>query len=225
METAAKAAGRALANSHSISPTRLDNKSLRVALADRLSLSEATDAVGRLIARYPNGGQGAGRGYIGGLAAVLLEYPKMIAMRCDDPVRGVPREVKFLPTPSDLIAWCERETKELRRPVDVEDYDAKLRREARERAEAAALLQADRERRPNYAELKAARGPNWGLSQTNSLRPTDAGVQRETIIKANERGHEAMCAHYGVPVNSTASPALLIALGKLDPRKRQEAAE
>lgn len=153
-------------------PTNYASGSLRKALTERMTPSEAVEAVGRLIERYPNGGASAGDGYIGGLSAVLMHYPRSVALRCHDPMKGVPAETKFLPTPSDLIAWCERETESMRRPVEAEDRTTKLAREAQERAEDEDRWQKARLTRPTLDDLKAKYGPNWGLHPEGPARPS-----------------------------------------------------
>jgi len=75
-------------------------------LADRLIFSEAVKLVGQLLACYPNGG-GQEKSYIGALAAVLVEYPRMVAQECCDVTKGVARKTRFLPTPADLVAFCD----------------------------------------------------------------------------------------------------------------------
>lgn len=98
---------RASASSPSKWPTKYASGKLRQALVDRLTLSEAVDAVGRLISAFPNGGQQSSKGYIGALSALLLEYPRQIALECADPVKGVARATKFLPTIADIVGWCD----------------------------------------------------------------------------------------------------------------------
>lgn len=95
--------------------TTRDGSKLQRALLDRLLLSEAIDIVGRTLDLFPNGRTNAGKSYIGGLAAVLMEYPRQVAMRAASPVHGVARDTTFLPTPAVLIAWCERETAPMQR--------------------------------------------------------------------------------------------------------------
>lgn len=121
--------------------------------------------VAKLISCYPNGGSQAGDGYIGALAAILVTYPRVVAQLSADPLRGVPRECKFLPTPADVIAWCERETAALRRPVDAEDRYSKHRAEAQQRRQDEELLVEQRKQRPTLDELRAKHGPNWGITQ------------------------------------------------------------
>jgi hypothetical protein len=174
-----------------------------------MTLSEATDAVGRLISRYPNGGQGAGRGYIGGLSAVLLEYPRSIALRCDDPLRGVPRDVKFLPTPSDLIAWCERETEDLRRPVDREDRDVKMRAELERRIAEDQALEHDRATRPTLSELQEKHGLNWGINAADPINPQARENARTALDRANRSLLERENAAAGMDPGSNVSAALV----------------
>lgn len=52
-------------------------------------------------------------GYLATLADLLMRYPMQVAVRACDPVHGIPRETRFLPTPADIVGWCERETKPL----------------------------------------------------------------------------------------------------------------
>ncbi len=210
METVADAVGKALVNSRSSSPTRRENGSLRQALADRLLLSDALEHVEKLLRAFPNGGANAGKGYIGALASALAEYPRMVAIRCCDPVHGVSRETRFLPTVADVVAFCERETADMRKPVETEDRDARILREMAERAEAEAKLQAERATRPTIDEMKAKHGPNWGLTPTGHAPPR--ALSREYMQKINQRIHEAELKHYGMPPDSNVSAALVIAL-------------
>ncbi len=171
METVATAVGKALATAPANSLNRLGNRSLRQALSDRMLLSDALECVRKLVRAFPNGGANAGDGYIGALAATLAEYPRMVAVKCCDPVHGVSRETRFLPTVADVVAFCERETAGMRGPVEREDRDARILREMAERAEAEAQLQAERAARPTIDEMKAKHGPNWGLTPSEPAPP------------------------------------------------------
>lgn len=133
-------------------------------MTDRLSQGEALRAVGEMLAAFPNGSPANAKGYIGALAAVLGDYPKSVALRCADPAKGVSRETRFMPTVADLVAFCERETAELRGIVDREDHHAGLARQQQERAEADAIAAAKRAARPSYDDLKAKYGPDWGIT-------------------------------------------------------------
>lgn len=116
--------------------TTRDGSKLQRALLDRLLLSEAIDIVGRTLDLFPNGRTQAGKSYIGGLAAVLMEYPRQVAMRAAGPVHGVARDTTFLPTVAVLIAWCERETA----PMNREYQSAKRAAEQIEHRERDAVV-------------------------------------------------------------------------------------
>lgn len=93
---------------------------MRQAYSDRMTMPEAIEAVGRMIAAYPNGGGNAGKSYIGTIAAMLTQYPKSIAVQCANPLSGVARETRFLPTVADVVAWCEPRADAVRQRVDRE---------------------------------------------------------------------------------------------------------
>lgn len=163
---------RVLATSVGGSPQRRANSSIRAVLDDRMTLSEAIEAATRIIDGYPNGGRDAGKGYIGALAAMLASYPRQVATACSDRVNGVIRDCKFLPTPADIVSWCEHRTDSLRQQDDrqwrlakqFEEREAYLRRETIERP-----------RRLSIAELKQKYG-DW---QRGWLSPEDCTQVRE----------------------------------------------
>lgn len=199
---------------------------MRQALAERLMLSEALDVVTALIERYPNGGAAAERGYIGGLAAVLVEYPASIARRAADPLKGVPKACRFLPTPADVIAWCEGEIADMRAPVAREDLDAKFARERAERRE-------DAERWEKLRASPAGKYVADGLtSLANELRAGPAEADKrahathiQQLDKANRRTFERDCAAAGVDPERGVSPALLRQIEERREAEQREAAE
>src|SRR5436305_3824599 len=103
--------------------TSYEPKSVRAAMSDRMSYSEAVEAVGKLIGAFPNGSPANAKGYIGALAAVLVDYPRVVSSKCADPLQGVARETRFLPTVADLVGWCEREKASLQQIVDRDDFN------------------------------------------------------------------------------------------------------
>ena len=110
-----------------------------------MTISEAIEAANKIIRAFPNGGNGAGQGYIGALAATLGSYPKSVALRCADPVRGVTRDCRFLPTVADIVGWCERETAPLYRQAASAVRIAEqleLREQERPSAESCARVEA-----------------------------------------------------------------------------------
>lgn len=124
--------GKALSNVATSSPSKRASSSVQRVLNERMTLSEAIEAVTEMIGRYANGGAQAGDSYIGALAATLCSYPRQVAMRCASRT-GVTAQCKFLPTDADVIAWCERDTAPLYRDAERE-YRLKEQFELREQA-------------------------------------------------------------------------------------------
>lgn len=143
-----------------------------------------------MIRGYANKGQ-ADKGYLGAIAEVLTKYPRSIALRSAD-INGVPRETKFLPTPADVIAWCERETAAMRKPVDTADHYAAIAEQSRKLADEQAAWEEKRKARPHINELRAKYGPNWGIQQHHDDPATKAKSDKQ-LAEANER---AMLAEY-----------------------------
>ena len=59
-----------------------------------------------MIRGYGNTGA-AGTSYIGAIAQLLTQYPRSVALACADPKKGVAASTRFLPTPGDIVPWCE----------------------------------------------------------------------------------------------------------------------
>lgn len=179
-------------------------------MADRMSYSEAVESVGRLIAAFPNGSPANAKGYIGALAAVLVDYPRVVAAKCSDPLKGVARETRFLPTVADLVGWCERERAGLQGIVDREDHAAAVATKARELAQHESALAAARKTRPTLQEMQKEHGPNWGIGAAEKQDLIVKEAQRATLVKANRRAFEAECKAAGVdPAHMTISPSLM----------------
>jgi len=105
-------------------PTKRGNTSVKRALSDRLTPSEAIEAAGQMISGYPQA-KDAPKSYIGAVADLLTRYPRAVALQCADRFDGVPRETKFLPTPAEIIAYCERKVRPLYEDAEREDRIAK----------------------------------------------------------------------------------------------------
>ena len=164
-------------------------------------LSEAIEAATAIIERYPNGGANAGDSYIGALAAMLASYPRQVAMRCADPVRGIVRTCKFLPTVADVVAFCEREVTPL--------YDEAKR----ERLIAAQLAERERSEtdRPSpeqIARVEAMRRevvehltrPNAAAIAVREKKAAASRQQRIAEIYAEWKGEEAPTIA-GIPIS------------------------
>jgi len=140
-------------------------------LADRMMLSECVELVHRMMTAYSD--RSADDGYIGAIASVLAEFPRVVAVKASSPVHGVPRECKqFKPTAGQVADWCEREVEFYRRMAD---------REGAPRLPAPVM---DRGPRLSIDELRARHGPNWGLKDMRTAtarRPVAAPTNDELL--------------------------------------------
>lgn len=170
-------------------------------------MSEAVDLVGTMLATYPR--SDVSDSYIGAMAAVLCDYPRQIAMSCCNPLKGVVRECKFVPTIADVVAWCEPKKQELH-----SDYSQSNRwekaiatagvRRAQERAE-----REERERRlgPKLGSLRS------DLCKRYSIRDVppgwDAGDCCRAAHRLGARFHDEVEKLLGGPPADTAFGAVL----------------
>lgn len=208
---------------------RYDVRSVRTALTDRLTLTEALEVVGEIIDCYPNGPKLAGKGYIGAMAeGVLCKYPAVIARGASDRLTGVVAESEFLPSVAKLVAWLNRKTEEMRRPVDIEDHHMRIQREMMERRIEEEQREDARKKRPSLEELRAKHGPNWGLKgisdieqqRINEVKERVARRQMEANTRMAERewlarGEEPMYATEGMII----SPELADVINEQDKRR------
>lgn len=145
-----------------------------------MTLSEAIEGATKIVDGYPNGGRDAGKGYIGALAAMLASYPRQVALKCSDRVHGVIRDCRFLPTPADIVAWCEPKTESLRNEHARELQVATLL-EQREQD----LQTGTQARRLSIEELKEKYG-DWTAGRNHG------GTERELADEARARLVEAV---------------------------------
>jgi hypothetical protein len=103
------------------SPTKCAPKSAKQELTDRLLPSEAINLVSALVGAYPNGQPHDPKGYIGTIARLLCQFPRRIATECADPIHGVTRKTKFLPTVAEVAEWCEPKIADMHRTTARED--------------------------------------------------------------------------------------------------------
>lgn len=216
---------KALAISRVTLPNRRDPSSVRAALSDKPFLSEAIDVVSSMLRGYANGGANASGSYIGALGEVLSHYPRMIALRAGDLLTGVPRDTKFLPTPADVISWCERELEEWRTIVARDDREKALLAEAKQRAEKEAGLADARKIRPTLQQMQDQHGPNWGIREEDRIAAEAKEKQTALFERANRITLERSRQAYGKPTG-IASPELVRLLDeKRNPPQPAEAAE
>jgi hypothetical protein len=93
----------------------------------------------------------------------LQQFPRAIAIRCANPLKGVAATTRFKPTVADLTAWCQREVDNLQEIVDRADLDKRLREERTAALFEEQRLTEERKTRPSLDELRAKHGPLWGL--------------------------------------------------------------
>lgn len=127
---------RQAANSRSVSRPRPDAASLRQALAERMTSSEALEAVSGILACYEYGVRD--NSYIGALASALMYFPRQVALQCADPLCGIARaHPERAPNVGHVIAWCER----AQAPLFMQLYEAKREPERVDRSERPTLEQ------------------------------------------------------------------------------------
>lgn len=171
-------------------------------------MSDAVEAVGKLVDAFPNGRSQAPKSYIGALAATLCTYPRQVAAQCADPLRGVARDTRFLPTIADIVAWCEREKAALQQIVDRDDYNAELAKKARELQQQESEHSAARKTRPTLQQMQEKYGPNWGISGAEKEDLIVKAARAETMKKANTLTFERECKAAGVDPALGVSPTL-----------------
>jgi len=92
-----------------------------------LTSAEAIAATSQLLAAFPHVKSTSPAGFIGAVAALLTEYPRQVALKCANPVKGIARECKFLSI-AELVEWCEREKASLERLTKSTETIEKPRR-------------------------------------------------------------------------------------------------
>jgi hypothetical protein len=191
----------------------LKPQSVRAALNDHLTGAEAIKVVGQMMRGYPNRA-GAGDSYIGALAEILQHYPRCVASLAGDLVKGVPAETRFLPTPADVIAWCEREVVPLRKIVQRDDDQQALAKRTAAAAEADRKAADARAVRPTYDELRAKYGPTWGIAAAadDAASQNRRAIAQAKLAEANRimlmreyaaAGVELTEAAPGIPISIT----------------------
>lgn len=124
----------------------------------------------RLISCYPNGGANAGDGYIAALAAILVTFTREDANDAADPIRGVPANTKFLPTPADILEWHEkRQTKRAPQYSAADKITAAIAQTLIRRKEDE-YWAICRDGRPTLTEMREHYGANWGLHPRDPAR-------------------------------------------------------
>ena len=93
-------------------------------------------------------------GFLTSLGAVLEQYPNEVIIYVTDPRTGVQRGQKWPPTIAEIVEACDNRISDLKRQDRFRNWG---------KNEAPLALEAPRQERPSYDELKAKYGENWGL--------------------------------------------------------------
>ena len=197
---------------HTSLQTRRDGSNLKRALYDHLMISEAAALAGDLLGQFPNARADMSDGFIGAMASILMQYPRMVVVKCANPLTGISREAKFLSI-ADLVAWLERQTEPLRRDIAREE---RIQKQFEEREEWQNMLPSER--------LKKL-GKDW-LDRTDpdaaklAELSTGASAERRAatanrISEANESIFERECRQAGVDPARRLSPEMLKKTGEI----------
>lgn len=89
---------------------------MRAPLDERVTLSEAIEIAAKIAGSYATS-RSISDTYLGAIASVLCSYPASIARRAHLCPGGVPAEYVTLPSPAQVIRWCEENVQPLRRRV------------------------------------------------------------------------------------------------------------
>lgn len=178
-----------------------------------------------MIRGYANSGQ-AGKSYIGAIAELLMRYPRSVALKCADPFAGVPRETKFLPTPADVIAWCERQVAPMHEEATREDrVNEQLRAREEWQNEQKDPILSDKmkawlDRTDPVAQALTGEGPHADATKREEQRKVAAAElgKRSAQVQA-EWGNAPAPTIAGLPI----SRELADKLGALS--KREESAD
>lgn len=176
---------------------------------DRLLLSEALDAVSRLIRGYANGAQ-AGKSYLGAIAETLMHYPKSVALACADPYRGVVlQSPEFLPSQGKIIAWCEKRCASM---YEEADRDDRIEKQLDAREQWQGETPSERLKAMGKAWLDRSDPIAKEITGRKTIEDNARQAALQSIEKANRKVFERECVHNGVDPAGGVSPSLLQAL-------------
>jgi hypothetical protein len=96
------------------------------------------------------------------LGMVFEQYPSDVVEYVTDPRTGIQRNKTFPPSIAEIVAACDGHMAFLHRKQRFENWGKDN--------EQPALLEAPRETRPSYAELKAKYGQNWGIEDPQTAK-------------------------------------------------------
>jgi len=112
-------------------------------------------------------------GYKANLKAVLGQYPDEVIIHISDPRTGVQRACKWPPTVAEIVCACEVQMQHLAKLKRLQNWGSRNE---------VPLLDAPREERPTYEDLKAKYGENWGLTPAEPRKPAVHAPSWDQII-------------------------------------------
>lgn len=157
-------------------PNKPASSNVKLALDDKMILSDAIDAAGRLIDQFPNA-KGYTNGFIGALAQVLGQYPKQVVNKCIDARSGLSRDIKFLSI-CDVVAWLERGERPLHERADRE---VRVKRQVEE---------TDAWRNLKVPESLKAKGRAW-LDRTDPVAQQLSGQMPKVVTEEQKAAYLA----------------------------------
>ena len=180
-------------------------------------MTEAIDAVGRMLAVYPNRAQ-VGKPYIGAVAELLMKYPKQLALDCMNPVSGVALDSEFVPTIARIVAWLNRYLHPLEASVkwderSAEQFAQRDRDEAQEKAEPLAKRREVAERIQRDLREAFARGDGM---KPNVFVPSFAPQYTVMVTRAQDAPKHQF--YYGVSLEEPTREGIWVPLEWLQAR-------
>ena len=100
-------------------------------------------------------------GYLASLGMVLEQYPDDVIVCVTDPRTGVQRHCKWPPTISEIVEACDRRMQDKARVTRLRNWGKNE----------VLAIEAPREGRPTYEQLKAKYGEHFGLDPLGGAKP------------------------------------------------------
>lgn len=130
--------------------------------------------IGVLFSAYRTADYQNPEGFMASLGRALQEYPDEVILFVTSPTTGLQRTSKFPPTLTEVIEACDRRAAELKRQERFRNWGAGN--------DHTPMLEAPKEQRSSYAELKAKFGDSWGIENPDVVaRAKPQPIDREKV--------------------------------------------
>lgn len=93
------------------------------------SATSALKAAKQLVGCFPHARPPEPETYAGALGATLAQYPEHVVRECVDPRIGLVRKLKFPPTVSEIVDWCDARVAHYKALASYQAREQKLERE------------------------------------------------------------------------------------------------